>query len=65
MQTEACTKYTFPGHKGKYADFTWDWTCFAGIDREDKSKTNGIYQFEGKEWSKKVDGGKGNYNSLK
>ena len=24
----AWTKFTFPGRKGKYSDFIWDWTCF-------------------------------------
>ena len=26
------TKFTFPGRKGKYSDFTWNWTHFDGID---------------------------------
>ena len=26
----AWTKFTFPGRKGKYSDFTWNWTHFHG-----------------------------------
>lgn len=61
---EAWTKYTFPGRGGKYSAFTWDWTCFSGIDWDDKTKQGGIYQFEGKEWSADVDGEKGNFDYL-
>lgn len=28
----AKTKFTFPGRKGAYSDFTWNWTHFGGID---------------------------------
>ncbi|WP_432328803.1 alpha-amylase family glycosyl hydrolase [Mucilaginibacter sp. P25] len=28
----AYTKFTFPGRKGKYSKFIWDWQCFSGID---------------------------------
>ncbi len=63
-QILAWTKYTFPARKGKYSSFTWDWTCFKGIDWDEKSKQSGVYQFEGKEWSDKVDGEKGNFDYL-
>lgn len=63
-QITAWTKYTFPGRKGKYSSFVWDWTCFSGIDWDDRSKQGGVYQFEGKEWSPEVDGEKGNFDYL-
>src|SRR5688572_28677282 len=28
---EAYTKFTFPGRKGKYSEFIWDWRCFTGF----------------------------------
>ncbi|MFV0401959.1 MAG: alpha-amylase [Oscillospiraceae bacterium] len=64
MQISAWTKYTFPGRQGKYSDFVWDWTCFTGIDWDANSRQSGVYQFEGKEWSKDVDSEKGNFDYL-
>lgn len=58
------TKFTFPGRKGKYSDFTWDWTNFHGTDYDAKSKENGIYRFIGKEWDDDVDEEFGNYDYL-
>ena len=29
---QAWTKFTFPGRKGKYSDFTWNWSHFDGTD---------------------------------
>ena len=63
-QIEAWTKYTFPGRKGKYSDFVWDWTCFTGIDWDQQRKEGGVFQFEGKDWSADVDSEKGNYDYL-
>jgi alpha-amylase len=31
---EAFTKYTFPGRKGRYSNFIWDWRTFSGVDNE-------------------------------
>lgn len=63
-QITAWTKYTFPGRGGKYSNFQWDWTCFSGVDWDDKTKQGGIYQFADKEWSPEVDGEKGNFDYL-
>lgn len=60
----AWTKYTFPGRAGKYSDFTWDWTCFTGIDWDEKTKKSGIYRFKGKTWSADVDNERGNFDYL-
>jgi len=32
----AVTKFSFPGRKGKYSDFKWDWKCFRGINWDQK-----------------------------
>ena len=60
----AWTKFTFPGRGGKYSDFQWDWTCFDGVDWDDKRDVSAIYQFEGKDWDSQVDGENGNYDYL-
>lgn len=60
----AWTRFTFPGRAGKYSDFTWDWSCFTGIDWDDNTRQNGVYRFAGKEWSHDVDDEKGNYDYL-
>lgn len=58
------TKFTFPGRKGKYSDFKWDWTNFHGTDYDAHSKENGIYRFIGKDWDNNVDTEFGNYDYL-
>ena len=32
----AWTRFTFPGRDGASSDFAWDWTCFHGVDRDDR-----------------------------
>lgn len=60
----AWTKFTFPGRKGKYSDFTWNWTHFDGIDWDQEHMTKAIYKFSGKEWNNEVDLENGNYDYL-
>ena len=60
----AWTRFTFPGRRGKYSDFQWDWTCFDGVDWDDKHDVSAVYQFEGKDWDDQVDGENGNYDYL-
>ena len=60
----AWTKFTFPGRKGKYSDFTWNWTHFDGIDWDQDNLKKGVYKFAGKEWNKEVDLENGNYDYL-
>lgn len=64
LEVEAWTKFTFPGRKGKYSKFEWNWTCFTGIDYDAKTGQTGIYLFDGKKWSEKVTNEKGNYDFL-
>src|SRR3984957_17261452 len=40
---EAFTKFTFPGRKGKYSQFVWDYHCFTGVDYDNKTKETAIY----------------------
>lgn len=63
-QIQAWTKFTFPNRNGKYSAFTWDWSCFTGIDWDQNNKEWAIFQFEGKEWSKDVADEKGNFDYL-
>ncbi len=65
-EIEGWTRFSFPGRKGKYSDFTWHWYHFTGTDYDAASDDSGIYkiQGEGKEWSKKVDEENGNYDYL-
>ena len=61
---EASTRFTFPGRAGAYSDFTWDWTCFHGIDWDEATKRNGLWLFEGKHWNESVDTEFGNFDYL-
>lgn len=58
------TKFNFPGRKGKYSDFTWNWTHFDGIDWDQQATRNAIYRFAGKTWEEAVDEENGNYDYL-
>ena len=60
----AWTRFTFPGRAGKYSDFQWDWTCFDGVDWDDKRDVTAVYQFDGKDWDGQVDCENGNYDYL-
>lgn len=60
----AWTKFTFPGRGGKYSDFQWDWSCFDGVDWDDRHDVSAIYQFQGKDWDSQVDSENGNYDYL-
>ncbi len=35
---QAWTKYEFPGRRGKYSDFKWNWTHFHGVDWDEFQK---------------------------
>ena len=61
----AWTRFTFPGRNGRYSDFTWDWSCFHGVDWNERTKQKGIYLFEGKHWDDAVERiENGNYDYL-
>lgn len=58
---EAWTKFTFPGRKGKYSEFTWCFNHFTGVDWNQKEQKKQIYRIEGngKKWAKDVMSGDG------
>ncbi len=61
--TEAYTRFTFPGRQGKYSDFIWDQHCFTGFRQKGEIKmilndvTNGT-------WDDVVGDENGNYDYL-
>ena len=61
---EAWTRFTFPGRNGKYSDFTWDASCFSGVDWDERREKGGIYNFEGSPWAQQVDKENANYDYL-
>lgn len=58
------TKFTFPGRKGKYSKFTWNWNHFDGIDWDQEACKSAIYKFVGKDFDADVDDENGNYDYL-
>ncbi|HEY4107996.1 alpha-amylase [Puia sp.] len=67
IDIEAYTKFTFPGRKGKYSDFIWDFRCFTGVDFDNKTKETAIYSIlndYGEGWEEVIDEEKGNYDYL-
>ena len=64
---EAFTKFTFPGRKGQYSQFVWDYHCFTGVDYDNKTKETAIYSILngfGDGWEDVIDDEKGNYDYL-
>ena len=60
----AYTRFDFPGRRGKYSDFRWNWRHFDGVDWDAAKRRNAIFQFDGKEWDAGVDTENGNYDYL-
>lgn len=63
---EAWTGFNFPGRKGKYSEFEWNYNHFIGVDYDQKSNTFGVFKIigENKDWSQGVSDEKGNYDFL-
>jgi alpha-amylase len=64
-EIEAYTKFVFPGRKGKYSQFIWDWRCFTGVSGVDDD--NFIYTIQneyGDRWEDLIDDEKGNFDFL-
>lgn len=61
---KAWTKFTFPGRKGTYSDFTWSASNFTGVDYDGAANENGVFLFDGKSWGDNVDEENGNYDYL-
>lgn len=66
-EIDAYTKFTFPGRKGKYSNFVWDWHCFSGVDRADDTGEEAIFSIQneyGEGWDEMIDDELGNYDYL-
>lgn len=64
---EAYTKFTFPGRNNQYSDFTWDYTCFSGVDYASDINESGIFCIlneYGDGWEEMIDDELGNYDYL-
>lgn len=64
---EAYTKFTYPGRQGKYSVFEWNYTCFSGVDFDDRTKETAVFKILndfGAEWEPMVTDEKGNYDYL-
>ena len=66
FEIEGWTRFTFPGRKGKYSDFTWGYEHFTGTDFDQKTGKSAIYKIlgENKDFSPGVDTEFGNYDYL-
>lgn len=58
------TKFDFPGRKGKYSKFTWNWKHFDGIDWDTDDFKAAIERFTGKKWKEYVAGDKDKYDYI-
>ncbi|MCR5102914.1 MAG: alpha-amylase [Eubacterium sp.] len=58
----AWTKFTFPGRKGKYSDFTWNWNHFDGIDWDQSSFLEAMKQFAGEKAAEEAELKKDNFD---
>ncbi len=66
-EIEAFTKFTFPGRKGKYSQFIWNYECFSGVDYDNSRQENGIFSIQneyGDGWEEVIDVEKGNFDYL-
>lgn len=64
---QAYTKFTYPGRKGKYSSFEWNFQCFTGIDFDERTGENAIFSIQnqyGKGWQDVLDTENGNYDYL-
>lgn len=61
---EVATIYNFPGRHKKYSDFTWDWSCFNGIDYDVSTRRQTKFLFKSKKWDSDVDDENGNFDYL-
>ncbi len=63
---EAYTDFHFPGRKGKYSSFKWNYRHFDGVDWAANLSENSIFKFvgRGKDWEAMVSDENGNYDYL-
>ena len=69
-EREILSKFTFPGRKGKYSQYIWDYHSFSGVnDKDDLGNNEHFYRIihdeYGDNWDESVLGGEnGNYDYL-
>ncbi|RYF98463.1 MAG: alpha-amylase, partial [Chitinophagaceae bacterium] len=63
QEIEAYTKFNFPGRRGKYSEFIWDWRCFTGVSG-DNGEIYTIQNEYGDKWEDLIDDEKGNFDYL-
>ncbi|MEI9946984.1 MAG: alpha-amylase [Chitinophagaceae bacterium] len=61
---EAFTKFTFPGRKGKYSEFVWNWQSFTGIDKGENEIYLILNEHSNGQWEEMVEEEKGNFDYL-
>jgi alpha-amylase len=67
FEIDAYTRFIFPGRKGKYSSFIWDYRCFTGVDYASDLKEGAIFNIQneyGADWEPVVAREKGNYDYL-
>ncbi len=66
FEIDGCTKFTFPGRKGKYSTFRWNYEHFTAVNLDSKTGKTAVYKIlgENKGFSSNVDKEKGNYDYL-
>jgi alpha-amylase len=64
IKIRAYTIFNFLGRHGKYSSFTWDSSCFDGVDYDDYTKKNSVYLLKGHTWQHNVDTENGNFDYL-
>lgn len=67
LEVEAYTRFLFPGRKGKYSNFQWNYQCFTGIDYAVNREENAIFKIlndYGEAWEPLVHSEKGNFDFL-
>ena len=64
VEIGAWTVFNFPGRRGVYSKFVWNWTHFDAVDWDAIKHREGLFMFEGKQWDSQVDSGLGNYDYL-
>ena len=64
IEIGAWTRFTFPGRKGVYSNFTWDCNHFDAVDWDEINNRQGLFVFADKKWDSQVDSEMGNYDYL-
>lgn len=65
-EIEGWTKFTFPGRRGRYSNFQWNFTHFTGVDVDDRTGDRGIFRIvdEAKRHCQNVNGPGSKYTYL-